>query len=190
MSGPFDLMSCQVRCTEPDQLHATPLQMRRIDGPRSPDATHLVSLVLNNPRYRFETQHRPPCARDATDLLCELPMGATPQQKYVWGLWVDGCLMGCLEVLRGWPHAHHLYIGQLLIAEAYQRRGYGLRTLQMLAERSRGWAKIHRWRLAVVESQLAARAFWKSAGFAETGQRSRLPQYHEPLVLMEKPVGR
>jgi len=176
MNGPLELKSC--------------LQMRSIDGPCSPDTAQLVSLVLNNPRYRLETQQRSPCRKDATDLLCELPAGATPEQKYVWGLWANEQLIGCLEVLRGWPHAHHLYIGQLLIAEAHQRQGYGIRSLQMLAERSRGWAKIHRWRLAVVESQLAARAFWKRAGFVETGQRTQLPQYRNPLVLMEKPIGR
>jgi GNAT superfamily N-acetyltransferase len=164
------------------------LRMRHIDA-RSPDVDDLVRLILDNPRYRLETQHRMPVPADAMELLQSLPPKASAAQKYVWGLWLGDHMIGYLEVIRQWPHAHHLYIGSLLIAERSQRQGHGRSALAMLAARTHAWSGIRRWRLAVVESQTGAMSFWRDCGFVATGQQQRSPFYPASLHVMEKLVG-
>ena len=172
--------------TEPARLERQALQMRRIENLLSPDVDALVALVMDNPRYRLETQRRKPHPSDAVDLLRGLPPPAMPQQKYFWGLWLEDEMIGHLEVLRRWPRAHYLYVGSLFIAERWQRQGYGHAAIEMLSSRTHGWPGIRRWRLAVVETQSSALAFWKQCGFSPTGQRHCLPDYPTPLLMMEK----
>lgn len=175
---------------EPAHLGQHPLTMRRIDGVSSSDFAALVEFVLANPRYRLQTQFRQPSRNDALDVVHDLPRGAKAEQKYLWGVWDGDTMIGFIEVIRHWPQAHYIYIGQLMIGERWQRQGHGRTVLNMLAERSGSWAGVRRWRLAAVASQTPAIAFWKSAGFVETGQREASPSYRAPLVLMEKVVAR
>jgi ribosomal protein S18 acetylase RimI-like enzyme len=176
--------------TEPAQLGQAPLTMRRIADAQSTDFPALVALIVANPRYRLETQQRRSTRDDALSIVNDLPPHAKAAQKYVWGVWHGKVLIGCLEVVRHWPQAHHLYIGQLTVAERWQRQGHGQAVMAMLAERSRSWPGVRRWRLAVVASQAGAIAFWRRLGFSDTGQRETSPAYRVPLVVMEKVVGR
>ncbi|RQP25070.1 GNAT family N-acetyltransferase [Piscinibacter terrae] len=172
--------------TEPAQLEHAPLTMRRILEHNSRDFQALVSFILANPQYRLETEQRHPSRDDALKALYELPPRAKAAQKYLWGIWRGDELVGFVEVIRHWPQAHYLYIGQLMIGQRWQRLGHGRTVLRMLAERSGSWSGIRRWRLAVVASQSSALAFWKAMSFTDTGQRENMPGYLVPLVMMER----
>ena len=176
--------------TEPAQLEQAPLTMRRIVDLESEDFAALVKFVLANPRYLQQTQHRQPTRSDAIDIATDLPPGANPTQKYLWGVWHGGVMIGFVEAIRHWPQAHHLYIGQLMIGERWQRQGHGSTVLNMLAERSRNWSGVRRWRLAVVATQDSALAFWRAMGFVATGQRATSRFYQAELITMEKIVSR
>lgn len=174
--------------TEPAQLEQLPLTMRRIDDEDSPDFDALAQFIRNNPTYLRQTQHRKPTYDDAVAVLHELPPGAKPAQKYLWGIWWGDSMVGYLEVIRHWPRHHHLYIGQLMIGERWHRRGYGRAVLAMLADRARAWQGIRRWRLAVVASQTSSIDFWRAMSFVDTGTRESLPGYKAALVVMERTV--
>ncbi len=164
--------------------------LRRIVDCASPDFEALVALVLSNPQYRLQTQQRMPVRNDAVVLLEELPPGAHSNQKYVWGVWHCGTLVGCLEIIRGWPESQVLYIGFLLVSERLRHQGLASAALKMLAVRSRNWRGIRRWQLGVVETQVDAVAFWKHSGFVPTGPKVKLPQYRSPVLVMEKIIRR
>ena len=176
--------------TSPAPLDGVPWALRRIRAQNDPDFEQLVDFILANPVYRLQVQQRKPDRSDAVSLLAELPAGARANQKYVWGIWYRGKLVGCLEIIRSWPEVDKLYIGFLMIDERWRRHGLASAALKLLAERTRSWAGIRRWRLAVVETQQDAQEFWKQQGFLATGQLEKRPQYRGRLVVMEKPIGR
>lgn len=164
--------------------------LRRVRGGSGPDFEQLAAFVLANPAYRLQTQGRMAQRRDALDLATELPAGAKPAQKYLWTLWHHDHLVGCLEVLRGWPHAHTVYIGFLMTDERQRQRGHARAALRLLAQRTRAWPGVRRWRLAVVDSQEDALRFWRRAGFAPTGEQQVSDGYRRPLVVMERAAPR
>ena len=164
------------------------LSLQRIDTVDCPAFEALVALTLRNPQYRLETQRRLPTRMDAVEVLQKHPVSAQPGQKYVWGIHSGDTLVGYIEVIRDWPLGQ-LFIGSMAIAENQQRQGHGRKALQLLAARTRAWAGIRRWRLAVVDTQTGAKAFWRSQGFVE-GPLCRLPDYPSPLLVMEKPIHR
>ncbi|MFO1329007.1 MAG: GNAT family N-acetyltransferase [Rubrivivax sp.] len=160
--------------------------LRRVARAEGPEFEQLVTFMVANPAYRLQTQGRVHQRRDAVDLAQDLPAGATPAQKYLWTLWHDERVVGCLEVLRGWPQAHTVYIGFLMTDERQRHRGHARAALRLLAQRSRSWSGVRRWRLAVVDSQEDALRFWRRAGFAPTGEQLVSDSYRRPLVVMER----
>jgi GNAT superfamily N-acetyltransferase len=127
-------------------------------------------------------------AASAAALLRTLPPRAQGDQKYLWALRQDGRLVGVLDVVRCWPHRHTLTIGLLMIDHGLQRCGLGSAALQALEQRSCAWRGIRRWRVAVVGSQAGALAFWRRAGFVDTGQRREVPGQAAPQWVFEKIV--
>ena len=164
--------------------------LRRVARAAGPEFEQLVGFMLANPVYRLQTQGRPHQRRDAVDLAQDLPAGASAGQKYLWTLWHHDRLVGCLEVLRGWPQAHVVYIGFLMTDERQRHRGHARAALRLLAQRTRSWPGVRRWRLAVVDSQEDALRFWRRAGFAPTGEQQLRDSYRRPLVVMERPAPR
>lgn len=173
--------------TSPASSEGALLALKRVNSAQA--MVPLVELLLANPTYRLQTEHKVPDGRYAMDLLASLPAGARREQKYVWGIWHRGQLVGCLDVIRSWPEAHVLYIGFLMIDERWRRHGLASAVLKLLSERTGGWHGIRRWRLAVLASQEDALAFWRKMGFALTGQEDDAPQFLARLLVMEKPVG-
>jgi RimJ/RimL family protein N-acetyltransferase len=122
------------------------------------------------------------------DLVMSSPTSAHQARKYLWGIFLHGDLIGYLDVVRNWP-VGHVHIGALMVAERLQGQGHGSQALQLLAQRTKGWSGIRRWRLAVLETHTAARAFWAHQGFVATGQRQQRADYSAALLVMEKVIG-
>jgi len=176
--------------TEPAELHGDSVALRRIADLESADFKALSRFLMANPNHWLETQGRLPTQDDAKQVVMDLPQGAKPAQKYVWGVWQGDTMIGMLACLREWPQGQHLYIVHLIIGERWQRHGHGRAVLKLLAERTRSWAKVHRWRLAVLPTEDRAVAFWRAMGFLDTGRRSIVKSYAARLMVMEKAVGR
>lgn len=132
---------------------------------------HRLQAVLDEaPNYSFATTGKAPATAAGHTLLAALPPGKTAEDKFVFGVSRSGELVGCVDVVRGYPTNNTAFIGLLLICEGYQGLGYGGAAYQLLEGLIAGWGST-KVRLAVVQSNPQAVGFWARMGFEETGER-------------------
>jgi len=162
------------------------VRLVRMSGSHS-DVLGLQRTLESAPRYALAITGRPPAADGATTLLREVPPGKSQEDKFVFGVYVGDHLVGCADVLRGYPQPGTAFIGLLLVGEEWQGRGFGLRACREMESLIAGWA-CDRARLAVVRANASALGFWRRAGFTETGEcvDYSCGTVRSELVLMEK----
>jgi GNAT superfamily N-acetyltransferase len=183
---PLDFESRPRTAETPTRSDDAQLIFQRIASPAEPAFAALSRLVCADQAYWTQTRTAPMTEHAAAELLRFLPADAGGEQKYLWALHRGATMVGCLDVLRQWPTRSTLSIGLLMIHPAFRGQGLGQAALTQLRARTRAWSAVRRWRVAVVESQAQARAFWRGKGYAETGQRHPDPMHRAPLVIMER----
>lgn len=171
-------------------MHPTqpPVELRRLSG--TPDELATLQRVLDGaPTYHHRLQGAPAGPDEARATLGELPTGKTLEDKLVYGVYADGEMVGCADVIRGWPRAETAIIGLLLFAERHQRRGFGARAYAELERIAREWG-MTRMRIAVLASNAEVLPFWEGRGFRPTGERKphRAGTAESELWVFEKPL--
>ncbi len=105
--------------------------------------------------------------------ISEGPPGFDPERNVFIGLYDTSSdeLVGCANVLVGWPEAGHGCFGLLLVSERQQRRGLG-REASLLVERfAREQHGVRRMTLGVELVNAPALQFWQAMGYRSTGER-------------------
>lgn len=119
------------------------------------------------------------------------PGGLPPENKHTVIFESDGRPVGALDVLTGHPEPATAFISLLVIDEERQGEGLGGRCFTLMERGLREHRpNLRRIRLAVVEGQDGAMAFWRKVGFTATGETSvyRDGDEETTLVLFEKPL--
>jgi RimJ/RimL family protein N-acetyltransferase len=142
------------------------------------------------PGYFHTVTGLPPGHAEAQSTFTALPPGKDYDDKRVWGLYAGADMIGCADVIRGYPVHDKAIIGLLLLAEKWQRRGFG-RAFALLVERVIGlWPEIATLRIGVVEQNAGALAFWRKLGYVETGEVKAAEGHMGNVVVLEKPLAR
>jgi len=128
-------------------------------------------------------------AAEAQRTFTALPPGKTYADKFVWGLYEGEVMIGCADVIRGYPVREKAVIGLLLLAEPWQRRGLGRAFAALIEQAIAAWPEIRRLRIGVVASNEAALAFWLKLGYRETGEiKTAGPEFVREVIVLEKPI--
>ena len=98
-------------------------------------------------------------------------------------------MIGCADLIRGYPDEHTALLGLLLVAEPYQRRG----SAHSHTDRRyiRGWGPDwKRVRIGVVRTNEEVLTFWTKLGFVATGEVKpyRYSNMSSETVVLEKPL--
>jgi GNAT superfamily N-acetyltransferase len=80
-------------------------------------------------------------------------------------------MIGCADLIRGYPDEHTVLLGLLLLAEPWQRRGFGKAAYLAIEDYVRRWgAGWKQVRIGVVGTNEDVLAFWTKLGFIRTGE--------------------
>jgi GNAT superfamily N-acetyltransferase len=130
----------------------------------------LQRVLEEAPGYAHRVTGLPPGNADAESTYSALPEGKSYDDKFVFGIYDGPAMVGCADVIRGYPNPATAMLGLLLVSERYQRRGIGRRAYGLLEQLVRGWSGCDRVRIGVVRTNEAIIPFWIEQGFAPTGE--------------------
>jgi RimJ/RimL family protein N-acetyltransferase len=100
-------------------------------------------------------------------------------------------MIGCADVLRGYPDRPRAVIGLLLLTEQWQRQGLGRAFARLVEQAIAAWPEIERLRIGVISTNPGALEFWHKLGYVKTGEvRSGAPDFRGDIIALEKPVAR
>jgi len=166
------------------------LTLRPLTGEPA-EITALQSVLEAAPDYFQRITGSAPGAAAGQSTFAALPPGKDYEDKFVWGLYEGDAMIGCADVIRGYPTPEKAVIGLLLLVEARQRKGLG-RAFAALVEQAIGaWPAIERLRIGVAASNPGALAFWRKLGYIETGEiKPAGPDFVREVAVLEKPIAR
>lgn len=147
----------------------TDVELRHLGG-ESTEVSDLQRVLEDAPAYHMRVTGAPAGVDAAEELLRELPDGWTADDKFVYGIYLSGRMVGCVDILRGYPDGDCAFIGLLLVGETWQAEGVGRAAYEKSEAIMRTWG-VGRIRLAVLETNGAVVRYWKKMGFALTGER-------------------
>ena len=108
----------------------------------------------------------------------------------MFGIFAGKEMVGCIDLIRGYPTANAATLGLLLVAEQHQGVGIGCQAFTLLEQFARGWGSCDLIRLAVVMTNSEVISFWRKLGFSETGVTK--PYCYGSVIsqtiIMEKPL--
>src|SRR4051812_8831343 len=98
----------RVADAQPDTDHA--LVIRLLTGePRQMEA--LQRVIEEAPAYAHRITGVPPGPADALSTYTALPTGKDYEDKFVFGIYVGGTMIGCADLIRGFPSANTAMLG-------------------------------------------------------------------------------
>jgi RimJ/RimL family protein N-acetyltransferase len=149
------------------------------------DVASLQSLLESAPRYfqNVSGKFAPPTAGKET--VESLPPNCAYEDKFLFGVYLGKEMVGCVDLIRGYPDRKTAMIGLLLISEKHQGAGLGEETYRKVEQIVQKWAGIETIRISVVESNSEVFGFWKRMGFIDSGIRR---PYHHGKVNTQKEV--
>jgi len=156
------------------------IDLRRLTG--QPCEMGALQKVLEGaPSYAKRVTGHPPEGAEARRLFSALPPGVPCDNKYLYGVMAgEHDMIGCADVIRGWPTPSTALIGLLLLTEMHQGCGVGRCAYHLVEAKVQRWPEIDVLRISVVCSLAAVLPFWRRLGFAETGEVQ--PYRYDTLV--------
>lgn len=143
--------------------------LRELNGERA-EMADLQRVIEAAPRYAQLVTGVPPGQADAQSTYSILPEGKSYDDKFVFGIYLDDRMIGCVDLIRGYPNTSTAYLGLLLIAEPFQRRRFGGAAYEQVEAAILGWHSCNRVLLAVVRTNGQVIPFWQKLGFSPTGE--------------------
>lgn len=143
--------------------------MRQLAGERE-EVEALQEVFEASPDYMNRITGLPPGRADGQSTFLILPEDKSYDDKLVYRIYWEERMVGCVDVVRGYPTDEYAWIGLLLIAEPYQRRGIGALAYDLVEKEIRTWPAIRKIRLGVVRTNEQVLPFWRKMGFVETGE--------------------
>lgn len=156
--------------------------LRLTDRQQPDDIDRLQAVLEAAPGYSLAVEGKLPTPDAAIELLDALPPGKGHSDKSVYEIALEAELVGCLEMVRGYPEADIAFIGLLLFQERSQRRGYGPQVLRLAEAIGISW-QCRALRIAVIDTNPRALAFWEREGFIELLRKPAMDYAGQAIVM-------
>ena len=153
--------------------------LRKLSGEPT-EIANLQWVLENAPTYAELITGAPPGFADAHSTFTVLPDGKTYDDKYVFGIYMGPRMVGCVDLIKGYPEPNTALLGLLLVAEPFQGQGIGSAAYRAIEDVIRAWGTCTKIRLGVVGTYAGVLPFWKRHGFTQTGETK--PYCYGPIV--------
>ncbi|MEV6012921.1 GNAT family N-acetyltransferase [Streptomyces sp. NPDC051976] len=148
------------------------------------DIADVVGIYASNPEYGRVSGEYDSAHIDARQVEAEVRDDMTGGSVYLLAKDGDGTVVGLVSVLGQHPKDGYPWIGLLMVHGDRHRTGQGRRLALAVEERLRTEDR-EGVRLAVLENNPTALAFWASLGWQEIDRRKDV-QHGRPCVVMHK----
>ncbi len=160
------------------------LDFRLFQTDSSEDAETLLGLFGQAREYFLLCEGRLQTFEEAVNDLAALPPGKQLRDKCYGGYWRDGVLVGCMDLVRGYPEPDIAYLGLLLFGESHQGQGYGVAAMAHISQLARLWG-CTKLRLAVIDKNVRGLQFWQRQGFVELYRKPK-PEFTGDAIVMQR----
>ena len=140
-------------------LHGEPVEMREFQR-----------VLEEAPTYAHRITGVPAGRADAQSTYTVLPQGKSYDDKFVFGIYRADEMVGCVDLIRGYPDFATALLGLVLVSEKRQRQGIGRSAYVLIEQFIRDWRTCDRIRIGVVRTNEAVLPFWTHLGFGPTGE--------------------
>lgn len=167
------------------------VKIRELEGEPA-EMAELQRVIAEAPVYAHLITGVPPGPADAQSTYTMLPEGKSYEDKFVFGIYAGDEMVGCIDLIRGYPDPKTAWLGLLLISEKHQRRGFGSRAHQLVENLIHGWETCDRIRVAVVMTNEDVIPFFERLGYRSTGESTpyRYGSINSERLMYEKPLAR
>jgi GNAT superfamily N-acetyltransferase len=149
------------------------------------DIAEVVGMYTSNPEYGRTSGEYEPERIQAQQVEAELREDAGAGGfDILLARDTESQVVGLVSVLRQHPRDGYPWIGLLIVHGEQHRKGYGRLLAELIEERLRAGGR-NGVRLAVLENNPTALAFWNSLGWQEIDRRPDA-QYGRPCIVMHK----
>jgi GNAT superfamily N-acetyltransferase len=148
----------------------------------------LQRVFEDAPGYFERTTGVPPGPAEAQSTYSILPEGKGYPDKFVFGIYASDTMVGCADLVRGYPDPATATLGLLLISEPHQGRGIGRQAHQLIEGFAQDWGTCERMRIGVVRSNSGVMPFWIGLGYQPTGEVRpyRCGSVQSEVVILQK----
>ncbi|MBN1695362.1 GNAT family N-acetyltransferase [candidate division WOR-3 bacterium] len=146
------------------------LELKILEG-REGEISEVQRVLEESPNYFINVSGDFPSSEDGKELFSAIAPGKEFQDKFVFGIYLNNYMIGCIDLCRGFPNASTVTLGLLLLSENHQRKGLGARAYKKLEETVKGWKNIKKIRIGVLVSNIEVLPFWKKMGYSEKGRK-------------------
>ncbi len=150
-------------------MESSPVTLRELQGERG-EMADLQRVFEAAPQYAQLVTGAAPGQADAQSTYSILPEGKSYDDKLVLGVYLADQMIGCVDLIRGYPDPSTAYLALLLIAEPFQRRGFGRAAYEQVEAAILSCHSCNRVLLAVVRTNDQVIPFWRKLGFSPTGE--------------------
>jgi GNAT superfamily N-acetyltransferase len=112
----------------------------------------------------------PPDPASGRDFFDRLPPGHRHEHKHTFGVFDGERMVGCIDLVRGWPDEATAVIGLLLLEPAVRGQGVGRLAYGAIESQARAWPEIRWLRAVVLQTNDVVQPFWEHLGFRPNGQ--------------------
>ena len=162
----------------------------RVLAGETEEMRELQRVLEEAPTYAQRITGLPPGRADAQSTYSALPEGKSYADKFVFGIFRGTEMVGCADLIRGYPRPATAMLGLLLVSERHQQQGIGRLAYGLLEQFVQGWGVCDRIRIGVVRTNKQVIPFWTRRGFAATGELRpyRYASVTSEIVVFEKPL--
>ncbi len=143
--------------------------IRLLAGERS-EMAELQRVLESVPTYSRRVTGAPAGPADAQSIYSILPGGKGYKDKFVFGVYADAMMVGCVDLIRAYPDKVTAHLGLLLIAASHQHRGIGSSAYRQIERYAREWKDCASMRIGVVRTNASVLNFWRKMGYVESGE--------------------